>query len=333
MAKALELTWVTKLRQWRKRRFVKGKRKDFYLGTGTGKDDRQSYQVALAKWKIKEAELNAAKDADTRQQQYRAWGDMLAARKIGSDERNWTPSIPTEPFPLEDKVHPSMQRFLEEKPCPQKPKEKLMDAYLDDYVAEQRERYEHGLKFPDAPQHERIGAARFIAYRWTADALKANWSGVPLPKDEAGLEMLMERYRTEQKRLMNEGKIKPATFNERIKTMRHFLGFLYRKRHIAVIPRETERLCSKHKIKSSARALDVNTIQLLFREASPRLKTYIALGLNCGFYAVDIANLMHCHIKGDYIACDRHKTGVPTRFRLWPVTKALLAENCNPNWG
>lgn len=56
MAKELELTWIEKLCQWRKRRFVNGKRKDFYLGTGKGKDDRRSYQLALAKWKLKEAE-------------------------------------------------------------------------------------------------------------------------------------------------------------------------------------------------------------------------------------------------------------------------------------
>jgi hypothetical protein len=68
MAKTLELTWIAKLRQWRKRRFVKGKRKDFYLGTGTSKDDRRSYQLALAKWKIKEAELGAAKAEDESQQ-------------------------------------------------------------------------------------------------------------------------------------------------------------------------------------------------------------------------------------------------------------------------
>ena len=59
MAKGLELTWVEKLRQWRKRRNVGGKRKDFYLGTGNGPDDRESYRRALGKWKLIEAELDA----------------------------------------------------------------------------------------------------------------------------------------------------------------------------------------------------------------------------------------------------------------------------------
>jgi hypothetical protein len=335
MAKVFELTWVAKLRQWRKRRNVGGKRKDFYLGTGNGPDDRESYRRALGKWKVIEAELDALKAAETLQQKYEKWGAMLAARQGPNRKPDATP-LP-QPCPLGDKLHPSLERWLEgrarmgeDRPtAPPKPKEKPLDAHIDDYIAEQRERYEHGERFPDAPQHERISPARFIAYRWTANKLKESWTGEALPKDEAGLEALMERYRTEQKRLMTKGTIKPGTFNERIKTMRHFLGYLYRKRLIASIPRETERLCSKHKIKPTARALDVQTIRLIWREASPRLKTYLALALNCGFYAVDIANLEHAHIKGDYIACDRHKTGVPTRFKLWEVTKRLLAENCN----
>jgi hypothetical protein len=319
---------------------VNGKRKDFYLGTGNGKDDWASYDRALAKWKIKEAELNAQEAEDALQSAYAKWGESLAARD-GIDgsvcaSRQTLITLPEQRLYGEE-LHPSLQRWLDgtarlgedRPPTPPKPKEKLIDAHIDDYLAEQRERYEHGLKFPDAPQHERISPARFIAYQWTANTLKQNWTAEPLPKDEAGLESLMERFRKDQKRLMTTGTIKPATFNERIKTMRHFVGYLYRKRIIASIPRETERLCSKHKIKTTARALTVEMVRQLFSEGLPRLKTYIALGLNCGFYAVDIANLQHSHIKDGYIVCDRHKTGVPTRFKLWEVTKRLLAENCN----
>src|ERR1017187_8812211 len=31
----------------------------------------------------------------------------------------------------------------------------------------------------------------------------------------------------------------------------------------------------------------------------------------------------------DYLVLNRHKTGVPTRFKLWPVTKKLLAQHTN----
>lgn len=55
----LELTWVAKLRQWRKRKTINGKRRDFYLGTGKGRDDIASYRKALARWRETEDRLAA----------------------------------------------------------------------------------------------------------------------------------------------------------------------------------------------------------------------------------------------------------------------------------
>ena len=55
----LELTWIESSRQWRKRRSIGGKRKDFWLGTGKGRADRESYERAFKKWRLIEAELDA----------------------------------------------------------------------------------------------------------------------------------------------------------------------------------------------------------------------------------------------------------------------------------
>ncbi len=59
MPRALELTWVQSLRQWRKRRKVGEKTKTFYLGTGKGKGDREAYVKALAKWNEIKSRLDA----------------------------------------------------------------------------------------------------------------------------------------------------------------------------------------------------------------------------------------------------------------------------------
>src|SRR5689334_2425234 len=99
MAKELELTWVEKLRQWRKRRNVSGKRKDFYLGTGNGRDDWAGYQRALAKWKVIEAELDAAKAQAAVQNAYAQWGDMLAARDLPDNRK---PQVFAPPIPRLD---------------------------------------------------------------------------------------------------------------------------------------------------------------------------------------------------------------------------------------
>jgi integrase len=57
------------------------------------------------------------------------------------------------------------------------------------------------------------------------------------------------------------------------------------------------------------------------------LKTYMALALNCGFKAGDISHLTAANVQGDYISCNRNKTGVPMRYKLWSITKELLKEH------
>ena len=72
--KELELTWHKPTKQWRKR--FKGK--EYYLGSGGGKSDLQSYERAVAKWRsISESLQQAAKaeEQSALQQAYCAWGD------------------------------------------------------------------------------------------------------------------------------------------------------------------------------------------------------------------------------------------------------------------
>jgi hypothetical protein len=274
------LTWVASLRQWRKRRNVDGRTKTFYLGTGKGKDDQESFAAALKKWRA-----------------------ILRDLKHGR-------------APARQTAHTA-------------PASKTLGSYIDDYIADQRRRYEHGLKFPTAPQSERISASRFMSYRYNAKLIKGDWGDEPVPKDEAAMAALMRRFREHQKDKMNEGEIQPGTVNERIKTLRHLVKWLHEQYVIPSLPRQMRALCCMYAVPPSAQALDLDTIRAIWNTSSMRFKTFMALGLNCGFYATDIAHLERTAVRGDHLLCDRHKTRVPTRFKLWPVTRRLLAENCN----
>lgn len=344
----LELTWVGKLRQWRKRRFIDGKRKDFYLGTGNGKGDRESYERALKKWRLKEAELDAhsaqrrledtiaeleaesrlagtleAKSALKEQiKQLRSGtslSDSQAQRKLQAEIR----------CALSRKDYASVlektgQLLKDELP----PKPKALGEFFDEYLADQRRRYEHGLQFPDAPQKKRISAVRLMAYRNHGAHLRADWAEEPLPADEGALYGIMKRFQSRQQDLLTGGKIMPNTYNERVKVLRHFVRWLHAGYKIPVIPRGTQELCANYNYRSTAKALDVPLIQRLWAAGSNRFRLYMALALNCGYYAVDIAHLKLTDIRGDYIVADRHKTGVPTRYKLWGVTKRLLKQEC-----
>jgi integrase len=168
-----------------------------------------------------------------------------------------------------------------------------------------------------------------MSYRYNATLLKTDWQDEPVPEDEASLAALMKRFRETQKALMSEGKIEPGTVNERTKTMRHVVRWLHDQYLIPALPRQMVHLCAAYGVKTTAKALDLDTLHRLWNGASPRLKTYMSLALNCGFYVGDIASLEYSHIQGGYILKNRHKTGVPTRFKLWSVTKALLDANAN----
>jgi hypothetical protein len=210
-----------------------------------------------------------------------------------------------------------------------KPAQKRLGSHIDDYIADQRRRYDHGLKFPTAPQSERISGARFMAYRYNANLIKDEWDDEPVPQDEAGMTALMRRFRDNQRDKMGEGGIQPGTMNERMKSLRHVVKWLHEHYVIPALPRQMRAMCCKYAVPPSARSLDLDTIHAIWKSASARFKTYMALALNCGFYVTDIAHLERSAIQGDHLLCDRHKTRVPTRFKLWPVTRQLLAENCN----
>jgi hypothetical protein len=59
--------------------------------------------------------------------------------------------------------------------------------------------------------------------------------------------------------------------------------------------------------------------------ADDLMRCFIALGLNCGHYAMDIATLRPEHLApAGYIARFRNKTGVPVKHQLWPLPQRLI---------
>ena len=348
MGGKLELSWIDSLKQWRKRRFIDGKRKDFWLGTGKGKADRESYERALKKWRLKEAELNAncsqRRLEDTISEleaEQRTAGSLEAKSTITEQIRQLRQGATVEETAAQRKLRAEIRcaiarndyaavldkthQLLDDKP---QSKEKSLGEYFDEYLDDQRRRYEHGIQFPDAPQKKRLSPCRLMAYRNHGAHLRADWNKEPLPKDEGALYALMKRFQATQQDLLNSKMIMPNTYNERVKVMRHFVHWLHAGYKIPIVPRGTQELCANYNYKSSAKALDLPLIYRLWAAGKDRFRLYMALALNCGYYATDIAHLKISHIQGDYIVADRHKTGVPTRYKLWDVTKRLLKQEC-----
>lgn len=339
---ALELSWISSLRQWRKRRIIDGKPKSFYLGTGQGRFDQVSYGMALARWRKIEASLEAQKEenriaakvAQLKAALGTALGrhNWLLARHIEELEGGMSIRMSEERAKLRAQVDAAVAEgdyvtVLERTRLlvnDRDPGKTTLNDQVDKYLAEQKRRLEHGQRFPGAPRADRIGSPRYISCCNTTKVLKAAWEDEPQPMDEAGLAAVMMTFRNSQQAALVRGDIGSPTFNERIKTMRHFARWLYMNYLIPGLPRDMNNLCAAYEYKPCARAIDLDVIRRIWNGADSRMRTYIALALNCGYYAIDVASLENESIRDGYIFADRHKTGVPTRFKLWPVTRALL---------
>ena len=73
-------------------------------------------------------------------------------------------------------------------------------------------------------------------------------------------------------------------------------------------------------------AFTMDEIRELWATSPERLRCWIALALNCGFGAKDIADLKVGEIDwaGGYIERERSKTKIKAKFKLWTVTLDLL---------
>ena len=76
----------------------------------------------------------------------------------------------------------------------------------------------------------------------------------------------------------------------------------------------------------------VAQLNALYKAASPMMRLYLLLGLNCGFTQIDIATLTADMIDWDTGLLDRnrHKTGVQQGAKLWHVTLDALRERGKP---
>ena len=75
---------------------------------------------------------------------------------------------------------------------------------------------------------------------------------------------------------------------------------------------------------------DAATINMALEAAWPAMKTFILLGLNCGFYSKDINDLRNSYVDGEFLQFAREKTGIDRRCWLWPETREAIAATQAP---
>jgi hypothetical protein len=72
------------------------------------------------------------------------------------------------------------------------------------------------------------------------------------------------------------------------------------------------------------RTFTVKEVGILWKNATPLERVFIALGINCGFGAAEIGTLAEAEINGNLIKRLRHKTKVFGAWWLFPITRSAV---------
>ncbi|MCX5659648.1 MAG: hypothetical protein NTW19_07990 [Planctomycetota bacterium] len=284
-ATGLELSFVPSLKQWRKR--IDGK--TFYLGKGDGIDDSESYGRALAKWRQIQEQGEAKAETQAKVE--------IAAKAIAA---------------------PIVKAKEQSEP------QSITALVIDEFLQEQETKFQRGQRMISAPKGTRISSNRLLTVRYHIKSFREVVGSLTWKKDEAFAALLIKTFRNHYESALLKNKISPRYFNDLIGFSRQFVQWAYDNYKLDSLPRNMKALCSKYELQSTAKAMSVEHINTLWKIANSRERLYIALGLNLGYYSSDIATLKSEHVKGDYIIRERNKTGVPSKHKLWDVTKKLL---------
>jgi len=329
------LSWIAALKQWRKR--YKGK--TYYLGTGHGKSDRAAYQRALIKWQMKKEEADREDEINKLllqqqelQEQFKTNTDTLY-KFIQVGEKRKTETDKDIEENKDEYLQQLDRRFDhiirgETKPKPKNNKKTIADI-VSIFLKEQEQRVKFGLKSPDAPKDRRLSPNRYRGIKAQIQTFLVAFGEQEHKDNEEYISKIVKAYRNQQEALVVEDKLAEGTLSQRMKNVRMFWRWAFDNHHISAIPRTLGKLCQGYASKPKAKAIDVETIRTIFNAANDRVKTSIALSLNCGFYQVDISGLREQHLKDGYIQNDRQKTGVSRKFKLWDITKQLIEKTAN----
>lgn len=298
------------------------------LGTANGKSDRVAYRRALAKWNTLKAQIDQTERQIAMEERRQELHDLSQRlRRLPRRIRRRLHAVDPTPLPRLEGSRNGGGRKLR----------KTVNELMGLFLKAQEQRYQRGREFPNAPpRKERISASRLMAIRFHTKTIRAAMGTRRLNDDEAEIAQMMRDFRSEHDALVLDGTIKPNTFNERIKDLRQFIGWCHTHYYISTLPKNLPDLCSKYQYEPSPKAIGTKTTKRLWTAATLRDKCWIALGLNLGYYACDIATLESDHIQGNHIVRKRHKTrdtGWATRHKLWSVTKQPITKCRSANDG
>ena len=163
-----------------------------------------------------------------------------------------------------------------------------------------------------------------------------NFIGSRVPFATVG-ELCLEDYRTRvlSKLCSAEDRdaITPWTAKDRLSHVKTFVTWAYEMHLLEQMPRNLSKFARVEMPEPKPKIFTVEELDTLWDAACPRLRCFIALALNCGYGAKDIADLRVNEIDFVKGCIDRRrsKTKIRARHKLWSLTLQLVTAEMEPD--
>ena len=210
---------------------------------------------------------------------------------------------------------------------------------LDEFLAEQKRRVENRRKLDarrakgenvQEPPKANIGEARYNSIlrdekTFRASVGKELWDGT-----EGTAARIVKKYRDRYEPAVVAGENSTATFDEKVKFAQAFVNWADENHYLDRPLRHGKKLFAKYGSKPTPKAIPVEVLKKLWKAADDRLRAWMILGLNCGYYQNDISDLtadMVGPVHLDHFRTKAELLGSKTanvKYKLWPLTKSLL---------
>ncbi len=139
-------------------------------------------------------------------------------------------------------------------------------------------------------------------------------------------------YRDHLLKEMGKGRLSAVSVKHSLRTVKAMVLWAFDEELIPTLPRTVRKYADIRLPAPRPEVYTADEVKTLYTAASPRLRLYVLLGLNCGYTQSDIATLAYDMIdwESGVITRKRHKTEVESEHKLWGVTLRLLREQANP---
>jgi integrase len=356
VAHGIKLNWYEPRRCWRLRKTINGKVKTFYVGAGaSGPDDERARAAAFleAERKLSHARQESALERRTDVAALTLVGVDVRLRKQAEELLDFLDSPDGEDVGI---LLAAKAKGMDVK-LPVLLNDIVLLGHYSDENEELRTRVERLeaildsqgraaslLVLPLAKVAESFIAAKESeavskglssghrrSFRGNVEAFIKWLAELPQPIEETidldARQSVLSEYREAVIEERIEEEYSAAWAKARLDKCRLFCEFLIERQYLSQLPRGIGRHWSRVGTDlPSPTHLTVNECRKLWKDADDRIKTAIALGLNCGYRQSDIVTLKRDEIDLEKreIRRQRHKTQAAQVHGLWDVTYDIL---------